>query len=1058
MISDSSLIRILTVDDHALLRKGIAALVNAESRTRRASIAFGILLACCSCALALDPSLDINQYAHTTWKIGGGLTNGTITSIAQTRDGYLWLGTEFGLFRFDGNRSVPWQPRGSEHLPSSLIRSLLVSGDGTLWIGTHKGLASWKDGKLTQYPKVPGMRVDSLLEDHEGTIWAGVEVVPTWRLCSIQSGRVQCYGENGSLGLGVGTLFEDGKGNVWAGTGTGLWRWKPGVPERIPLSGPASEIHALTEGDNGALLVTTRGGIIQLVGGKPTAYPLPGTGPEFNPFWMLRDRNGGLWIGTIDRGLLHVHQKRTDQYGQSDGLSSDSIERLFEDREGNVWVCTSNGLDHFRDLSVTAIPVKQGLANAYVESVLPARDGSVWLGTRNGLDRWDDGRLTLYRKRRAQALGTEREITDSGLPDDYQSSLFQDHRGRMWVFSRGGPAYLERGRFIPVPAMPGGYAHSIAEDSAGDLWICQDQGLFHLLRGSGVEQIPWARLVRQGLALAVAADPLHGGLWLGFSEGGVAYFKDGQVRALYGAADGLGEGRVNSVQFDRDGTLWAATEGGLSQVKNGRVVTLSTQNGLPCDAVHWVMEDDARSVWLYTACGLVRIARPELDAWVENPKRTVQATVFDNSEGLRFVALRGGLSPRFGKSSDGRLWYVSGGGVFVVDPLRLDRRQFSFNKLSPPVHIEEVKVDGKIWDASRGWRLPARVRDVWFDYTALSLVAPEKVHFRYKLEGQDPDWKEVVNVREAQYSNLPPRNYRFRVMACNNSGVWNEAGDSLDFSIDPAYYQTTSFRVSCVAAFLALFWALYRYRLHQIAREFNARLEERVNERARIARELHDTLLQSFQGALLEFQAARNLFSRRHEEAIRTFDSAISSAEEAIVEGRDAIQDLRPESTGQSDLEHLLTTAGQELASAQESNGNRPVFRVTVEGPRQTLAPVLQDEVYRIGREVLRNAFRHAHASQIEAEIRYDDRLLRVRIRDDGKGIDKKVQEEGARGGHWGLPGVRERAKRISARLAIWSEIGAGTEVELTVPAKVAYAKSLARRRFGLFRKKSEVS
>ena len=413
-----------------------------------------IRLSCCSCALALDPSLDINQYAHTTWKIGEGLTNGTITSIAQTPDGYLWLGTEFGLFRFDGVRSVRWQPRGSEHLPSSLIRSLLVSRDGTLWIGTHKGLASWKDGKLTQYPKVPGQRVDSLLEDHEGTIWAGVEVIPTWRLCSIQSGRVQCYGENGSLGLGVGTLFEDRKGNLWAGTGTGLWRWKPRVPERIPLSGPASEIHALIEGDNGALLVTTRGGIIQLVDGKPTAYPLPGTGPEFNPFWLLRDRNGGLWIGTIDRGLLHLHQGRTDQYRQSDGLSSDSIQHLFEDREGNVWVCTNNGLDHFRDLSVTAVPVKQGLATAYVESVLPARDGSVWLGTRNGLDRWDGGRLTFYRKRRAQALGTERGITDSGLPDDYQSSLFQDHRGRIWVFSRGGAAYLDRGRFIPVRACP----------------------------------------------------------------------------------------------------------------------------------------------------------------------------------------------------------------------------------------------------------------------------------------------------------------------------------------------------------------------------------------------------------------------------------------------------------------------------------------------------------------------------------------------------------------------------------------------------------------------------
>ena len=1006
-----------------------------------------LLVACCSCALALDPSLDINQYAHATWKIGGGLTNGTITSIAQTPDGYLWLGTEFGLFRFDGVRSVPWQPRGSEHLPSSLIGKLLVSRDGTLWIGTHKGLASWKDGKLTLYLKVPGMRVDSLLEDHEGTIWAGVEVVPTWRLCSIQSGRVQCYGENGSLGLGVGTLFEDRTGNVWAGTGTGLWRWKPHVPERIPLSGPASEIHALSEGDNGALLATTRGGIIQLVDGKPRAYPLQGTGPEFNPFWLLRDRNGGLWIGTLDRGLLHMHQGRTDQYRQTDGLSSDSIEHLFEDREGNVWVGTSNGFDHFHDLAVTAIPVKQGLANAYVESVLPARDGSVWLGTRNGLDRWDDGRLTLYRKHRAQALGTESEITDSGLPDDYQSSLFQDHRGRIWVFSRGGPAHLERGRFIPVRAMPGGYAHSIAEDSAGDLWICQDQGLFHLLRGSVVEQIPWARLGPQGLALALAADPLQGGLWLGFSEGGVAYFKDGQIRALYGAADGLGEGRVNSVQFDQDGTLWAATEGGLSQVKNGHVITLSSQNGLPCDAVHWVMEDDARSVWLYTACGLVRVARPQLDAWVENPKRKIQATVFDNTEGLKFRALRGGLSPRFGKSSDGRLWYVSGGGVFVVDPLRLDRRQFSFNKLPPPVHIEQVKVDGKIWDAARGWRLPARVRDVWIDYTALSLVAPEKVHFRYKLEGQDPDWKEVVNDREAQYSNLPPRNYRFRVMACNNSGVWNEAGDTLDFSIDPAYYQTAWFRASVVAAFLLLLWALYRYRMLQIAHEFNARLEGRVDERIRVARELHDTLLQSFQGLMLRFQVVNELLPPG--KAKEALEKALERGDRAIAEGRDSIHDLRSSTVLTNDLALAVRALADELASQDSAT-----FRLVVEGPARNLHPILRDEIYRIAREALRNAFRHAQARQIEAEITYSDRLFRLRIRDDGQGIAPAILEEG-RGGHYGLPGMRERATQIGAKLNIWSGGGAGTEIDLSIPGSIAYVTSPGRRGFRLFRKKA---
>ncbi len=588
--------------------------------------------------------------------------------------------------------------------------------------------------------------------------------------------------------------------------------------------GPPSEIHALIEGNNGQPLIATRGGILQLVDGKAAAYPLPGTGPQLNPFSLLLDRNGGLWIGTRDQGLLHVHQGRTDQFTQADGLSSDSIRYLFEDREGNVWVCTNNGLDRFHDLAVTALPVKHGLTNAYVESVLPARDGSVWLGTRNGLDRWNDGRLTLYRKRREQAVGTAREITAGGLPDDYQSSLFEDYRGRIWVFSRGGAVYLERGRFVPVRAMPGGFAHSITEDSAGDLWISQDQGFFHLLRGSVVEHIPWASLGHQGLALALAAaDPSRGGLWLGFSQGGVAYFKDDQVRASYGAADGLGEGRVNSVQLDRDRTLWAATEGGLSRVQNGRIVTLSDSNGLPCNSVHEVVEDDARSFWLYMACGLVHLSRPDLDAWVADPKRTIQATVFDNSDGVRLNALPGGLSPRVGKSTDGRLWSVSGGGVFVIDP-----RHLPFNKLPPPVRIEQIVADGKRYNVSPGLRLPPLVRDVTIDYTALSLVDPEKVRFRFQLQGQDRNWREVVNDREVQYSNLAPGNYRFRVTACNNNGVWNEQGAFLDFTVAPAYYQTNWFRALCAAVALALIWALYRLRsrqLHQQQRKFREAIE-----------------------------------------------------------------------------------------------------------------------------------------------------------------------------------------------------------------------------------------
>jgi signal transduction histidine kinase len=289
------------------------------------------------------------------------------------------------------------------------------------------------------------------------------------------------------------------------------------------------------------------------------------------------------------------------------------------------------------------------------------------------------------------------------------------------------------------------------------------------------------------------------------------------------------------------------------------------------------------------------------------------------------------------------------------------------------------------------------------------------------------------------------------VAACNNSGVWNEAGDALNFSITPAYYQTPWFRFACAAAFLALLWALYQYRLHQVAQEFDMRIEERVGERTRIARELHDTLLQSFHGLMFRIQAARNMLPGRPDEAMQSLDGVLTRAEQAIAESRNAIHDLRSEQAAGSDLAYLLTAMGKELADSQDGKGDLPNFSVTVEGERQALSPILQDEVYRIAREVLRNAFRHADARLIEAEVRYDARGLRVRIRDDGKGLDPKVLKEGGRAGHWGLPGIRDRAKQIGAQLDFWTEAGAGTEVQLTVPASVAYAAASAHRRSWFF-------
>jgi signal transduction histidine kinase len=429
--------------------------------------------------------------------------------------------------------------------------------------------------------------------------------------------------------------------------------------------------------------------------------------------------------------------------------------------------------------------------------------------------------------------------------------------------------------------------------------------------------------------------------------------------------------------------------------------------------------------------------------------------VFDASDGLRTLALlTNDYTPHVTKSPDGKLWFVAPDGISVVDPRRLP-----FNNLPPQVHIEQVTADRKTYDVSSGIsapvRLPPLIRDLEIDYTALSLVAPEKVIFRYKLEGRDRDWQDAGNRRQAFYDNLPPRNYRFRVVACNNSGVWNESGAFLDFSVTPAYYQTNWFRSACVIAFMAMLWGLYRLRVRQLAREFNAGLEARVNERTRIARELHDSMLQGFQGLMFRLQVVRDLLPGRTSEAMQALDVALLRGDKAIAEGRNTVADLRQPVVGDSDIAQALTTLGEELA-VQSGNGATPGLRVLVEGKQRELNPMLRDEIYRIAREALRNAFRHAKAQKIEAEITYGDSEFSLYVRDDGLGIDSEVANQGARAGHWGLPGMRERARSFGGNLEVWSERGAGTEIALAVPASVAYGRFGARRRFWFSRKKAE--
>ena len=961
---------------------------------RRRIVAVRTVLVCgllmwCPRAFALNPALDISQYAHTAWRIREGFSKGSIGVITQTADGYLWLGTQFGLLRFDGVRAVPWQPPAGETLPSNWVRALLAGRDGTLWIGTLKGLASLNDGKLTQYPAIAGSSIDALLEDQHGTIWAGGFEVPNGKLCAIErrTRAVECHGKDGALGTYVGSLFEDSDGNLWVGATNGLWRWKPGPPRVYSGFDAMNVPNTVIEGDNHALIIASMRGIQTLVNGRLVEYPVPGK-RRFRPFQMLRDRHGGFWIGTSS-GLAHVHRGRTDVFAQSDGLSADFVNDIFEDREGSIWIATSDGLDRFREFAVVTLSVKQGLPNNLVGSVLATSDGAVWLGNREGLTRWKDGQIDIHRGYRGV------------------QSLFQDERGRLVVSTPGGIGPFDGRRLVSNPGVPVGNIRGIAEDRAGDLWLAhQEAGLVHVHRDGRVESIPWGRLGRTDFATVLSADPARGGVWLGFYQGGVVHFAGGAVRARYAAADGLSDGIVNHLLIDSDGTLWAATEGGLSRLKDGHLTTLSSRNGLPCDAIHWLIEDAKRSTWLYTACGLVRIEQSVVSAWVRDPQTSIQFTVFDSSDGVRLHSF--GVTtfkPQVARASDGKLWFVSGEGVSVVDP-----EHIPFNNLPPPVHVEQIVADHKTYDvpaatnASVG--LPSLIRDLQIDYTGLSIVAPEKVRFRYKLEGWDREWQDVGTRRQAFYNNLPPRRYRFRVMASNNSGVWNEAGTSVDFDVAPAYYQTRWFRVMVFAGGVALLGAVYQLRVRQVRHQFNLRMEERVSERTRIARDLHDTLLQSFHGVVFRFQAAANVLPDRPSEAKQQLDTALKHATQAIREGRDAVQGLRASTTADNDLALALSTIGEQLAATRvtDTQADTAELDVAIHGTPRTLRPIIRDDIYRIASEALRNAFRHARARRIELEIRYDDRQFEVRIRDDGQGIDGAVLD-GHRAGHFGLDG-----------------------------------------------------
>ena len=970
---------------------------------------------------AVDANRLLSQYGHTGWRLQDGELPAPAYPMAQTSDGYLWIGTREGVVRYDGARFVPLDTLTASRLSNPFVLALLGARDGSLWIGTSAGLSRWKDGKLTDYPGVSGA-VFSLVQDDNGKVWLLTRDKEAKPLCEIADAGVICHGKQDGLdpiGNCCGRLITDGKGSFWLSTDTALVQWREHTASRsFPIE---AKIKAGTPG----ILILAREPSGEIWAGLPMIGPGLGlqrlVGERWEPFQasalpgsslavqaMLRDRAGALWVGTIDHGIYRLAPGRVDHFEAKDGLTSDCIYAFFEDREGNMWVSTSAGLDRFRDFKVWSYTTREGLNVDEVDSVLAAHDGKIWAGTASSLDVLDHGQIHSLR------AGKE-------LPGTQVTALFEDRAQRIWVGIDEGLWIYADGKFTAVPDRDGkplkGMVFALAQDGDGSIWaVRRGHPVVRIHQDLSIDSLeppafPSAR--------SVVADS-GGGIWLGLRDGDIAQAGTPVRRISTGV-----KASVRDIAVAKDGLVLGGTDKGLIAFKDGTLRVLSAKDGLPCDTVGGLADGEDGSLWLAMSCGLVEVRLADIEGALRDPARTVRANLIDMLDGVR-----PGNAPfqkALARAPDGSLWLANGVTLQSFDP-RAGRAAGA----ALPVHVEGLTADRQRYPLAGDLALPPLTRDVQFDYTATGLAVPQHIRFRYRLDGREKDWVDADQRRQAFYTDLPPGAYRFRVAASQDGERWQEA-TPLAFTVKPAFYQTNLFMLLVLAMLALALWMLFAWRFAHVKAQMRILFEERHAERERIARELHDTFLQAVQGLMLRFQSAMERIPPT-EPARELMERALDHADEVIIEGRDRVTQLRALAHEEANLEEAIHRTGEELA-----RDTATVFRLTVEGVRRSFDPVAGEEILRLAQEAIANAFTHAGAGRIDVSLSYGRKYLTLGVVDDGVGFDVETLTTHCPAGHWGLRGMHERAANLGARLMLSSRPGMGTALELTVPAARAF-------------------
>ncbi len=986
-------------------------------------------------ASAQTPAQGGQQIIHEFWSFRDGAPQ-VVESLAQTTDGYLWLGTESGLYRFDGVRFERFQSPFGEQLPATDIACLFAPRTGGLWIGYRIGdpFSFLKSGKLTNFKfSTTTGTVQGFAEDRRGIVWAG-STHGVWRF---DGSKWQQNPYEWNPQLRVAQLGFDRDGILWVLTdrkstevGRQLFYL---LPDGTEFRKAASNVfvEGFTRDADATVLTTHEKGPLESGSGLELEDSLPGYPILRKNSEQTVDRANGIWfVSSYDPLFRHpagaplteVIRNASRSNSQEFDFDPYRYSRLV-DREGGIWIGSVKGIHRFSysPLMQLQLPESHGWF-----ALAPDDGGAVWISTGTGT-----GESTLYHVVDGKVVFQKQQRGEANFAYRAPDKTF-------WFAGEGGLWHMVGDRLTKIELPPSlanpdnaQFLQAITQDRSGGMWVAfWNRGIYRFADGVWAENGGRRDLPRQRVYIEFR-DHLDR-IWFG-SRNNLLAVLDGDRVQTFGPSDGVRVGEVTAI-YGRGSEIWIGGEFGLQQFDHGRFHSIQALDEDSLRGISGIVETVNGDLWLNGLGGISHIPRQEIAQALKNSAYQVSGERFGRSDGLPGLAPSLRPIPSAIEGTDGRLWFTVNNGVVSLDPAHASKRV-----APPPVSIQSISADDRSYRLDSPIVLPPLTSSVQIGYAAISLSGPETIRFRYKLQEIDSDWHDARAPNFVSYRNLAPGSYHFVVSVSDTNGLWSDNTAAAEFTIRPAFYQTNWFRALCAAALLALLWMLYRLRMRQLAHEFDVTLEARVEERTRIARELHDTLLQSFNGLQLRFRTVHALFSKNPNQARTILEEALDDTRQALTEGRKAVQGLRPSPIEAHEMSEAIKTLIEELASDPSHTGGAEV-RLNVEGTPRKKRPLIQDEIYRITSEALRNAFHHAEASRIEVQLSYGEKSFEVRVRDDGKGIDHKFLTDEGPAGHFGLRGMRERAQKIGGQLTVWSAPGSGTELALSVPAVRAYA------------------